>query len=139
AIQSMKQRPKKRAVFWTLLIVAVLIGIFIWVRRGQLTSEDNSKRWRNFLLLENFDSMRQGSRDYTAKAARFETAWWFLWDKGIKSLGREHVMALKNLDDVEQEYENLARLCKDDPVYLPEALYALAVIEEARAIRDRKH
>jgi hypothetical protein len=74
------------------------------------------------------------------KAARFEYAWYVTWENGIKALAADHLRALRNLERAAKPlYQLLAEECKDDPVWEPEAMYSLAVIEETFAVVDRKH
>src|SRR5207244_1292408 len=44
-----------------------------------------------------------------------------------------------SLELAEFMYNSLAESCKGDPVWEPEALYNLAVIEETKAVQDREH
>ena len=136
AIQSMKQRPDKRLIFWGLLVLAVLVIGWFFFRKSQLTRDESSRDWRQFALNE-FEPRGLKSENNTSKAVLFQNAWIYLWDYGINKIGTKPNESLALLDRLENTYEELSRMAKDDPIYLPEALYALAVIEETRAIRNR--
>lgn len=138
AIQSMKHRPRKRTVLWVIIIGGLLIGWWVWMRSKQLAREENSIRWLT-LGVGDFNGLRGSEKNNAILAANFESAWYALWEEGIKNLAKAPDTTLIRLEALKEKYEQLATMAKDDPVLLPEALYAIAVIDETRAIRDRKY
>ena len=100
--------------------------------------EENSTRWL-VLGLGELERFRESEKNNTVLAARFESNWYRLWELGIKNLPKDPETVLGSLDDLKTDYEELAKQAKEDPVLLPEALYAIAVIDEVHAVRNRKH
>lgn len=137
------RKPPQRKTVYIIIGVVVLLAIFLAIRRVQVMSQyAAAERWVEF---------DDGYRDYihslmekhgdqpVGKAARFQYTWMLTWDMGIKRLAADPPTALSNLDKAEQHYRALVDQCKDDPVWEAEAMYGMAVIEESRAVKDRKH
>jgi hypothetical protein len=137
-VQGMKQAPQKRTVLWLVLAgVVVIIVLFFW-RRSVQQAEDNSRNWMVFAdgFGPNLQQLvKEEPESSQAKGAEFEYSYSNLRDM-LRFLATEPKLVLANLDRIEQSYRELAKLCKDDKVLLPEALYAQAVIEETRIIKD---
>lgn len=140
-ITGAKQGPSRSSVWYVVLAVLVVVALFVVYRVIVNRSEAASKAW---MLLEdgNPSSFEEGQLwsdpGNPGKAARFQMAWQDLWFKGIKFLGANPAVAKRALEESAVVYESLAKSCKGDPVFEPEALYALAVIQETRAIDDRE-
>lgn len=140
-VERMKTRPKRRTMLYVILGVVVLIVAFIAYRMQQQKINDRSERW---VMLEDgfrpyIDLLKHDYPETEAgKAARFQYAWLAAWDLGLKILGTDSVRALENMEVAESMYLQLKKDCADDPVWEPEALYSLAVIEEARAVRKKE-
>jgi hypothetical protein len=137
-VQGLKERPKKRIFLYVVLGIVVVVGLLIFSRIRATSALDESDRWS--WLEDSFQpEMDKLRKDYpetnAGKAARFQYAWLALWDVGEKILGGEPVEGLGNLDVAESLYLKLRKDCEGDPIWEPEALYGLAVIEETRAIR----
>lgn len=136
------KKPKDRSLVLYLIVAAVVVGVvfMLWLVRSRRV-EQGAEQW---LYLDNAgqnfmrELMKEGNDTNQAKAARFQFAWIKLWENGIKSIGSEPDNSLRMLDALTKEYGELADSCKGDPVFEPEALYAIAVIEETRAIQDRR-
>jgi hypothetical protein len=137
-VQRIKERPKKRVFLYVVLAAVIIVGLFIFFRFRSSTALEESERWawledgfRPFMdeLRDKYPETNQG------KAARFQYAWLALWDVGGKILGGDPVEALGNLEVAEHLYLKLKKDSDGDPIWEPEALYGLAVIEETRAIR----
>jgi hypothetical protein len=149
-VQRMKAPPNRRSVLWILLAVAaviVFIGLtFYWNNQRTITSQlwvelDESRLFyptRDHKLARG-DLLGEQKDSKAGIAARFQLAWTILWDRGIKVLAANPKAALDNIDNAEASFAQLAEECKDDPVWGPEALYALATIEETRAVKDRDY
>jgi hypothetical protein len=137
-VQQMKTKPRRRTVLYVIAAVVVFLGLFFFFRARQLGAQERSEQW--FMLEDGFklyiDKLRSEFPETNAgKAARFQYAWLATWDLGLKRLGADPVQSLDNLEVAEKLYKKLAEDCAGDPVWEPEALYAIAVIEEARALR----
>src|SRR5205814_10520880 len=72
------------------------------------------------------------------KAVAFEQAWELLWN-GVKRFGIDPEGAQKYLTTAARLYEKLKEECEGDPVFVPEALYGMALVEETLAIKDRNN
>lgn len=137
-VKQMQTRPKRRVVLYVIAGVIIVVGLFVFYRVRETAADERSQQWawledgfRPFL-----DQLRVENPDSNAgKAARFQYAWLFTWDFGLKRLGADPVTALDALENADKLYKRLAEDCAGDPVWEPEALYAQAVIEEARAVR----
>lgn len=141
-ITGAKQGPSRSIFYYAIFAVILMIALFIVYRIFVNRSEDLSIKWA---MLED-----GGANEYETegrlwkdpgnpgKAARFQVAWQDMWFKGIKLLGANANVAKRALEESSLVYESLAKSCKGDPVFEPEALYALAVIQETRAIDDRE-
>jgi hypothetical protein len=137
-------RTGQRRTFVTYLIVALAAIIaayagYRWITGGKVqTSQD----WLTFYdgsgtFIEDLAERRK--EENVGKAARFELTWFRYWDNGIKMLGANKDGAMKSLAKAADEYRLLAELCKDDPVFEPQALLGRAVAEESLAVEDRAH
>jgi hypothetical protein len=137
-VQGMKQARQTRSLLWlVLVVVAVGIVLFFW-RRGTQRAEENARNWMVFAdgLGSNLKQLiGEEPSSNQAKGAEYEFSYVIL-QNAIRNLASEPTKALAQLNSVEQSYRELATLCKDDPVLLPEALFAQAVIEETRIIKD---
>jgi len=142
-LQRMKTGPQRRTVLYFVLILVVVLGLFWFMRVRAVRKAELSDLW---IFLED------GARDYIAKlvsaehaetnpgkAARFQVAWIRLWDEGLKILGGDPVRALEKLGESERIYFGLLQDSKGDPIWEPEARFAIAVIAETKAISNREH
>jgi hypothetical protein len=139
-IQRMKTRPKRGTVV-TWLLIALLVGavvLFFWSRRNRST--ENAQKW---ILLEAADlrtlANELGDEPSTpqGKAARFQIAWRSLWNEGVRAVGVAPGFAMERVTVAQRLYRALAEETKDDPVLGPEALYGVAVAEEALAVEAK--
>jgi len=149
-VQRMKERPKKRALLYVVLGGVLILGLFIFFRIRSAAALEESDRWS--WLDDGFQQEMKALRlEYAetnpGKAARFQYAWLAEWDVGLKALAADPVDVLKISGEIDEKPGNLEvaqnillRLkkdCEGDPIWEPEALYGLAVIEETRAIRRK--
>ncbi len=137
-VQGMKHTPQKRTMVWVLLVGIVLVGVWLFFRKADLDRRANSERWAmledgHIQVLQNL--IQTNSDSVQGKAAHFELNFVFLRHL-VKSLASNPKDALDNLANLEKGYRELALQCKDDKVLLPEALFAAAVIQETRIIKD---
>lgn len=141
-IQGAKQGPSRLAVWALVGGLALLIGGWLWHRYRISSETTQSQTWTYFEdgSKEALKVVRQLDPNSNAgKAARYQMAFENFWLHGIKMLGGNAKLAMSVLEHAEADYKKLAEECKSDPVLYPEALYALAVIEETRAIESRDH
>jgi hypothetical protein len=141
-VQRMKQRPKRRVLLYLILGAAAIVVILIFLRIRETAARERSELWVMFEdgFPKYLENLKDNHRDVNpGKAANFEYAWALLWDFGLKNLGSpgRSEEALKYINGAEGYYTRLAQECADDPVWEPEALYGLAIIEETRAIRAK--
>jgi hypothetical protein len=137
------QRVKtgRRSTFLLYLIVGLVLVVGGWFFYVSFIGgrEDASRRW---LMLDdaglaNLSSLIKNDPDTPAgKAARLQRAWLAYWELGVKRLGAEPEGAMKSLEFASDDYAALAKICVDDPIFEPQALLGIAVVEETRAIMD---
>jgi hypothetical protein len=156
-VQRIKERPKKRILLYVVLALIIVVGLFLFSRFRRTSALETSDRWA--MIEESFQPEMNELIDKfpetnPGKAARFQYAWLYLWDLGLKNLAKAPVQVLTAVEDeihdkngkvtigtlayAERHFKELAKDCKDDSIWEPEVLYALAVIEEARAIRAKE-
>jgi hypothetical protein len=140
AVQGMKQVPRKRTFVWLLAGAVLLVVVYWFYARSQIKREENALNW--FLVADGKGEYLQqvltsNPDSNQAKAIRFENDFLQL-QQSMRFLASEPKVVLSNLDELENIYREMAKRCQDDKVLLPEALFAVAVIEETRMIkRDR--
>jgi hypothetical protein len=139
-IQRIKHRPQRRAFLYVIAGLIIAVGLFIFYNMRKTSAAEASERWR---WLEDgykpyIDKLKAEYKETNeGKAARFHYAWLAAWDEGLTWVGADPVRAFSDLDVAHSYYSGLKEDCAGDPVWEPEALYALAVIEEARALRAK--
>jgi tetratricopeptide (TPR) repeat protein len=125
----------------------------MWVALDKITGEElavNKKGFHQFAggdddyqkiiaKLEKISKDNAGTK--ASLMARFQIAQINLIQRGINMLTQPGTAAtaLKNLDQAEQDYEKLAKECRGDAAWEPQALLALAKIAKTRAVKDLKH
>jgi len=146
-VQRVKTGPSRRSVLWIVLAVLVVViyvgltiywngkratmsGLWAEVGDGHLTM-----RAKEGIALSPWIAEYQGTNP--ALAARYQIAWTILWEQGLKRMAADPARALDSITNAEKTFAALGEECKDDPVLAPESAYALAVIEESRAVEDR--
>lgn len=138
AVEGMKQAPQKKTLLLLLLGGVVLVVVFFIYRKGQLQIVENAQQWAEFEdgagpYLQKLVELDPASNQ--AKGARFEFTYSELRHM-LRLLATNPKQAQTTLDVIAKNYQELAKLCKDDKVLLPEALFAQAVIEETKIIKD---
>lgn len=139
-VQRIKERPKRRTVLWVGLGVLVLLAVFIFVMNRRGARREASRNW---MELEDGHRayvvrlIQEAGETNAGKAARFQLAWMRTWDIGLKRLAADPAGARESLKEAQTIYKQLAEECADDPVFGPEALYNIALIEESLAVEDR--
>jgi hypothetical protein len=138
-VQRMKTQPRRSTMYYVIGCIAVILAVAFGVRWYSLSREENSHRWG---LLDNasqgfLNELATQGETNPGKAARFQTAWIRFWEFGIKRLAVDNGMgAMDKLAEARDTYKKLAEDCAGDPVWEPEAMYALAVIEETHAVQN---
>jgi hypothetical protein len=149
-VQGFKERPKKRVFLFVLLGLVIVVGLLIFMRIRRTEALERSKQW-SWLEDGYQPEIRQLIKEFpetnAGKGARFQLAWIWLWDDGLKMLAYYPVQVLKlsgevdkepgNLEIAESVFLRLRKDCENDSIWEPEALYGLAVIEETKAIRRK--
>jgi hypothetical protein len=152
-VQRIKTKPQRRSVLYFLLGLVVLVVVVLAYRlyvgsrlettSGWIMVDKGDKEYLYNLagMKETEDKIQRFKIDYSnpSKAASFQVAHHFLWDQGIHLLGADHAYALSKLRFAEGIYKDLQEVCKGDPVWHPEALYNLAIIQETYAVQDQGH
>ena len=139
-ISGAKEGPSRGFLFYLLVGLAAVVVAFLIYRWLVMGANKNAAYWP---ALDEGDAanieaiMKMAPNEYPGKAARCQAAWQFLWVNGLSRLGETPKQALKSIEVAEVYYTELVKDCKDDPVFLPEALYGLAVIEETRLIEKK--
>jgi hypothetical protein len=140
-VQRIKKKPERRTLLWVVLgVVVVLIVAFI-IFRFVMRGRQNADRWekldadgKSVHALAQLDPLTK-----PGLAARFQLAWVYLWELGIKRLpsppmfGDQENSPLKFILAGKRSYEELATEVGDDRVLGPEALYQIAVATESLA------
>lgn len=151
-------RPNRRAVIWTVIVLVAVAVAFVAWRLHIGAQQENMVSW---MMLENgrpealqsLAGIRQAEQEgrttlrltqsetdpsNAGKAARFQLARFFLWDQGVRMLGVDSNRALQSIKFADDLYRTLLKDCENEPVFLAEAKYGLAVIEETRAVQNQE-
>ena len=138
-LRGTQETPTTTIWYWVIGVCLVLLVTFLVMRWFTWTAERTAREWEAFesgdqqALLQ----LAQQNTQNAGKAARLQVAFEKLWVVGISKLGGQNTAEAKsNILDARDDYESLAKDCQYDPVFLAEALYGLAVIEETQAIDD---
>jgi hypothetical protein len=141
-VKRMKTQPRRMTLYYVIGGLVLLIVVFLSVRWYQTRKSENSAEWRILntgsqealsYLIKQFPETNQ------SKAALFQYAWFTYWETGVKRIGIDSGNAIVQLKKAASFYGELAEKCEGDPVWEPEAKYALAVIEENLAIQSPEH
>jgi hypothetical protein len=137
-IQGARKGPSRSTVYLVIGILAVCVAAFIWTRWRTRSAETLSRNWVE-LEGAQFQSLQALGTQYSTtnvgKAARLQLAWDLMWSFGIKRVGGANSKgAMENILKAQDMYERLKDDCKNDPTFLAEALYGLALIEETRVL-----
>jgi preprotein translocase subunit YajC len=136
-ISGAKEGPSRGFVFYIVAALMAVVIVFFIYRWIVTTRTQSSEMW---VRIEDgdFDRLKvvyqSGLTANPGKVAHLQVAWQELWLNGIKHLGGNPAMAREIIDDAKIKYTEVAKACEGDPVFHPEALYALAVIEETSLI-----
>ena len=127
-----------------LVVGGALLTYWLWNNKKKANSElwvavdSGTIDSLNKLVDKEYKNTNQG------RVARFEIAYEYTWNLGIKMLGISSIRAEQAIQQGRYLYEELAKECKEqkgDPAFAvleQEALYAVAVASEALAAFDEK-
>ena len=140
-MQRVRGGQRRTYVTYFIVAIAVLAAAYFGYRWYVGDKVGRSLEW--LMLYDGSRNHIEGLTDKmdtnAGKAAWLQIAWFRYWDDGIKLLAADKAMAMKNIESAGKIYEELAKTCKDDPVYEPQALLGLAVVEESLAVQARSH
>lgn len=137
-VTSMKGGSRRTVLIYAGLAALLVVAAWVGYRMYQGSKEEASMRWVYLYdgAQPKIDALATMENEQ-GKAARFQRAWLFYWEAGVKNLGRDQAGAVSALKGAEKEYSELMTLCKDDPVYEPQAMLGRAVAIETLAVQDR--
>ena len=138
-VTNLKQGPQRGTALYVVLGILVAALVFFSVRWYRVTKNENSEAWLMFEVGEMKGLEDNYPQSKPGQAWRFQRAWFTMWEHGIKKLGADQKGAFENLENARRVFEDLKTEVAGDPVLEPEALYALAQIEETWAVKDRNH
>ena len=137
-VQKVKAGTRKTVLIYAVVAVAVLVGA--WAAYKWHANERIEESWKWVMFHDgargNIDGLKKMDGE-VAKGARFQAAWFAYWETGVKLLAAEPRGALQSLNEAKKMYGELAELCKDDPIFEPQALLGRAVVTETLAVQDR--
>jgi hypothetical protein len=130
---------RRTFLYWFGAVALAFVAAYLGYRYYIGGREARSEQW---LMLydgsaESLSRLAEKHGDtFAGKAARFQLAWFFFWDKGVKSTGADQRGAMNSIQQARKLYQELADACKDDPVFEPQALLGQAVCLESLAAED---
>jgi hypothetical protein len=139
AMQRVKGSSRRSAVIYFLVGVALLVALYFGYRWYVLSKEEISLQW---LKLDDASADHLGQLQKletpAGRAARFQIAWIFYWEEGVRMIGINPPGAMKAIGQAGNLYKDLAKECADadDKIFEPQALLGVAVVEETRAVQD---
>jgi hypothetical protein len=136
-MQRVQTGERRSFVFYLGIAAALLVALWFGYRWWYSSRSGNSERWVRF-----YDGSKPYLRNladsspetYAGKAARMQIAWFTYWDAGIKRIKTEPAGSLVAFKEASEKYQELAKDCKGDRIFEPQALLGVAVSQEARAI-----
>jgi hypothetical protein len=141
-VQRMKERPRRSMLGYVVAAAIFIIALVLVSRWFYMSRLETAENWSLFERQSQtaLDKLiNEAGETPPGKAALLEKSWITFWEMGVKGLGHKPADAMKQLDEAYNEYRKAAERCEGDPTMEPEALYAMAVIEETKALVDRKH
>ena len=140
-VQRVKASPRRTFVTYALVAAAVVVAAYLGYNWWNQDVSLRSLQWlhlydggqRQLVVLTKDETSKDSN---AAKAARFQLTWYLYWDEGIKLIGEKPAGALGNIQIARQEYDKLITVCKDDPLFEPQAMLGRAVCTESLAAQD---
>jgi hypothetical protein len=138
AMQRVKTGSRRGVLLYVLAAIALIIvawGLWRWY---QVTKKDDSLMW---VMLDDGSAAhltelfsKEGTEP--GKAARLQIAWLTYWDEGVRMIGVDPQGSMKKFKLASDIYKKVAEESKDDPIFEPQALLGIAVVEETKAVQD---
>src|SRR4051812_15134235 len=120
AVQGVQHQSRRTLLFVVLGVIGSFLVLFLVFRFYQVRRVETSQNWE---MLEDGSHrfieglIKAAPETNPGKAARFQKAWFYFWELGVKRIGNDPAGALRNLDGAALEYRQLAEDCKGDPVW----------------------
>jgi len=137
AMQRVKGSSRRNVLLYVVGVAVVAVAIWGTYRYFVISGQETSLQW---VMFDDGSSghfkQLAGLDTFPGKAARFEIAWFAYWETGVRLIGVDPQGAMSSLDSAGRLYKRLAEECKDDPIFEPQALLGIAVVEETRAVND---
>ena len=136
-----KQRPQRRTMLLFVAVGVVIVIVWFFFRRSETRRVENAVAWFTFQdgTAKQLNQLVKDEPDSPqAKSALFENMYAQLRLQ-LRLLATNPQVALKNLDQLDVIYGDLAKRSEGDKVLAPEALYAQAVIAETRLIKPEEN
>ena len=137
AMQRVKGSSRRNVLLYFVVVAVAVVAIWGTYRYFVISGQETSLQW---VMFDDGSSghLKQlaGLDTYPGKAARFEFAWFFYWETGVRMVGVDPQGAMSSLDTAGKLYKRLAEECKDDPIFEPQAMLGIAVVEETKAVND---
>jgi hypothetical protein len=137
AMQRVKGGSRRRILLYVVAAAVLIVGGIIGFRWYALSKQETSLQW---VYLDDGAGGHlvalSKTKGYAGKAARFQIAWFLYWEQGVRMIGVDPPGSMKALKQAGKFYEELADECKDDPIFEPQAMLGIAVVQETRAVQD---
>ena len=139
-VKGMKSAPQRRTLLYLLLVGAAVVVIWMIIRARDFRQSNQSELWLQFEdgAGPSIATLAKDPKTPQGRAAYLQLAFYEAWNSGMRRLATNPSQALVDLDESERAYKELKTQVREDKVYGPEVLYALAVIEEARIMNKRE-
>jgi hypothetical protein len=134
--------PRRTFMIYVAVAALLIVGSYFIYRWVVIGRQDASEQWIKLFDGSNAHLaylIQKDTASPAGKAARFQAAWYLYWHQGILQLGKNNDQAMKSMKICADQYAQLAEECKDDPIFEPQALLGLAVVEETRSVESRGH
>ncbi len=143
-VQRVKTSPRRTFVTYTLIAVAVVVAAYLGWKWYIGDPSERSLQWIRFYdgAGGQINDLANKDKDTAAgKAARFQIAWFYYWESGIKDMATNKAGAMIQLQKAADFYGELAKETKEDPnpLFHLQALLGRAVATESMAVENRAH
>lgn len=137
-IGNLKEKPQRKTVTWVFFVAFAVVVVFLAMRWYRVGKDENSDAWYSYYIGDSKTVAELAPGRNQQFAVALDEAWQLTWSS-IRKLGVDPRGAKGGLMKAKEVYETLAKEVENDPVLAPEAMYAVAVIEETLAIENRNH
>ncbi|HZZ77827.1 MAG TPA: hypothetical protein VFE62_04875 [Gemmataceae bacterium] len=138
AMQRVKGSSRRSVLLYFIAAAVLIVAVWLGMRWYSVSKQETSMRWALFDdgARGNLEQLAQMENSKAGRAARFQIAWLFYWDMGVRMIGIDPAGSMNRLGEAGKLYAQLAEECKDDPIFEPQALLGIAVVEETRSVQD---